>query len=109
VQAMGLTVALLSFAGIPLTAGFIGKFYLINVAIQSQLWTLLVALILGSAIGIYYYLRFIFAMSKTSATTVKTQPETNLSAQNVLTTVLLILVLVLGSWPQPFVEFAGRL
>ena len=92
-----------------LTAGFIGKFYLINVAIQSQLWTLLIALILGSAIGIYYYLRFIFAMSKTPATAFKPQPEVNLSAQNVLTTVLLIMVIVLGSWPQPFVEFAGRL
>ena len=109
VQAMGLTVALLSFAGIPLTAGFIGKFYLINVAIQSQLWTLLIALILGSAIGIYYYLRFIFAMSKTPTTAFKPQPEVNLSAQNVLTTVLLIMVIVLGSWPQPFIEFAGRL
>jgi NADH-quinone oxidoreductase subunit N len=109
VQAMGLTVALLSFAGIPLTAGFIGKFYLINVAIESQLWALLIALILGSAIGIYYYLRFIFAMSKTSLTTVKPQSEENMSAQNVLATVLLILVLVLGSWPQPFIEFAGRL
>ena len=36
-QACGMSVALLSFAGIPLTAGFIGKFYLINVAIQSRL------------------------------------------------------------------------
>ena len=109
VQALGLTVALLSFAGIPLTAGFIGKFYLINVAIESQLWFLLVALVLGSAIGIYYYLRFIFAMSKTSATIVKTQPKAAFSGQDVVSIVLLTLVLALGSWPQPFIEFAGRL
>ena len=108
-QACGLSVALLSFAGIPLTAGFIGKFYLINVAIQSQLWVLMAALVLGSAIGIYYYLRFIFAMSKTSAMTANNSSPSIIGAQDVLTLLLLVLVIMLGSWPQPFIEFAGRL
>ena len=108
-QACGLSVALLSFAGIPLTAGFIGKFYLINVAIQSQLWVLMAALVLGSAIGIYYYLRFIFAMSKTSAMTADNSSPSIIGAQDVLTLLLLVLVIILGSWPQPFIEFAGRL
>ncbi len=108
-QACGLSVALLSFAGIPLTAGFIGKFYLINVAIQSQLWVLMAALVLGSAIGIYYYLRFIFAMSKTSAMTANDSSPSIIGAQDVLTLLLLVLVIMLGSWPQPFIEFAGRL
>jgi NADH-quinone oxidoreductase subunit N len=108
-QACGLSVALLSFAGIPLTAGFIGKFYLINVAIQSQLWVLMAALVLGSAIGIYYYLRFIFAMSKTSAMTANNLSPSIIGAQDVLTLLLLVLVIILGSWPQPFIEFAGRL
>ena len=108
-QACGLSVALLSFAGIPLTAGFIGKFYLINVAIQSQLWVLMAALVLGSAIGIYYYLRFIFAMSKTSAMTANDSSPSIIGAQDVLTLLLLVLVILLGSWPQPFIEFAGRL
>src|SRR5690606_13704606 len=52
-----LTVMMLSLAGIPLTAGFIGKFYIIAAGVESQLWWLLGALILGSAIGLYYYLR----------------------------------------------------
>jgi NADH-quinone oxidoreductase subunit N len=108
-QACGLSVALLSFAGIPLTAGFIGKFYLINVAIQSQLWVLMAALVLGSAIGIYYYLRFIFVMSKTSAMTANDSSPSIIGAQDVLTLLLLVLVILLGSWPQPFIEFAGRL
>src|SRR5690606_34258368 len=51
-----LTVMMLSLAGIPLTAGFIGKFYVIAAGVQSQLWWLLGALILGSAIGVFYYL-----------------------------------------------------
>lgn len=109
VQASALTVAMLSFAGIPLTAGFIGKFYLITLSIQSQLWILLTALVLGSAIAIYYYLRIIFAMSKTSGTMLKKQPAAAFGAQEIVAGLLLLLVLALGSWPQPFIEFAGAL
>lgn len=109
IQASALTVAMLSFAGIPLTAGFIGKFYLIMLSIQSKLWVLLGALVLGSAIAIYYYLRIIFAMSKTSGTMIKTESRAALGAQDIVTALLLLLVLALGSWPQPFIEFAGAL
>lgn len=109
VQASALTVAMLSFAGIPLTAGFIGKFYLIMLSIQSQLWVLLGALVLGSAIAIYYYLHIIFAMSKTSGTMIKTESRAALGAQDIVAALLLLLVLALGSWPQPFIEFAGAL
>ena len=109
VQASALTVAMLSFAGIPITAGFIGKFYLIMLSIQSQLWVLLGALVLGSAIVIYYYLRIIFAMSKTSGTMIKTESRAALGAQDIVAALLLLLVLALGSWPQPFIEFAGAL
>jgi len=109
IQASALTVAMLSFAGIPLTAGFIGKFYLIMLSIQSQLWVLLGALVLGSAIAIYYYLRIIFAMSKTSGTMIKTESRAALGAQDIVAALLLLLVLALGSWPQPFIEFAGAL
>ena len=105
IQAMGLTVAMLSFAGIPLTAGFMGKFYIISVGIQSGLWWLLAALVMGSAIAIYYYLRVIFAMSK--APTISSDSPTQ--AQDLLVIVLLVMVIVLGSWPQPFIEIAGRL
>ena len=64
IQATALTVAMLSFAGIPLTAGFMAKFYVVSLAIQGSYWFLLSALVIGSAIAIYYYLRIIFSMSK---------------------------------------------
>lgn len=53
---------LLSLAGIPLTAGFIGKFYLVLAGVESGLWLLLAALIVGSGIGLYYYLRIVYRM-----------------------------------------------
>ncbi len=58
------TVSLLSLAGIPLTAGFIGKFYLFTAGISSALWGLLALLVIGSGISIYYYLRLVFQMTR---------------------------------------------
>ena len=109
IQASSLTVAMLSFAGIPLTAGFFGKFYIISVGIQSQLWWLLGSLIIGSAIAIYYYLRIVFAMTMSAGTATKGQCSASSVAQDVLAILLLILVLLLGSWPQTFIEFASQL
>ncbi|MFT5692776.1 MAG: NADH-quinone oxidoreductase subunit N [Oceanicoccus sp.] len=108
IQASALTVAMLSLAGIPLTAGFVGKFYVITTGIQASLWTLIIALIVGSAIAIYYYLRVIFAMSK-FVKVGETRDTGHLIIHDVLAFVLLALVLVLGSWPQPFIELIGSL
>jgi NADH-quinone oxidoreductase subunit N len=56
------TAMLLSLAGIPLTAGFVGKFYVIAAGASSAIWTLVIALVIASGIGLYYYLRVIVAM-----------------------------------------------
>jgi NADH-quinone oxidoreductase subunit N len=60
--AMILTLTLLSLAGIPLTAGFIGKFYLSLAGLKSGLWILVLSLIINSIISLYYYLRVIRMM-----------------------------------------------
>lgn len=57
-----MAVSMLSLAGIPLTAGFWGKFYIFSTAVErGQIWLLVVA-VLMSAVGIYYYFRVIVAM-----------------------------------------------
>ena len=57
-----MTVSMLSLAGIPLTAGFWGKFYMFSTAVErGQVWLLVIA-VLMSAVGIYYYFRVIIAM-----------------------------------------------
>lgn len=50
------TVMLLSLAGIPLTAGFISKFFAIFATVSAQSWWLAAMIIVGSAISLYYYL-----------------------------------------------------
>lgn len=57
------TFALLSLAGIPLTMGFVGKFYLFAAGVHAALWPAMAALIAGSVIGLFYYLRVIAAMA----------------------------------------------
>jgi len=60
--ALTLTVAMLSLAGIPLTAGFIGKFFMFRGALaQYQVWLVVVAII-NAIISIFYYFRVIIAM-----------------------------------------------
>ena len=56
-------IMLLSLAGIPLTAGFVGKFYVIAAGVDSALWFLLILLAINSVIGLFYYLRIIVVMS----------------------------------------------
>jgi NADH-quinone oxidoreductase subunit N len=56
------TTMLLSLAGIPLTAGFVGKFYIIAAGVSTEKWVLVVILALNSAIGLYYYIKLIAAM-----------------------------------------------
>ena len=56
------TVMLLSLAGIPVTAGFIGKFYVIAAGASVLLWVPLFTLVITSAIGLFYYLRIIVAL-----------------------------------------------
>lgn len=56
------TAMLLSLAGMPLTAGFVGKFYLVAAGAASSLWVLVVSLALTSVIAFYYYLRVILVL-----------------------------------------------
>ncbi|HSL95360.1 MAG TPA: NADH-quinone oxidoreductase subunit N, partial [Thermoleophilia bacterium] len=58
----GMALALFSLAGLPLTAGFIGKFYLVRAGAGEALWALVIVLVLTSALSMYYYARVIVAM-----------------------------------------------
>ena len=106
------TIALLSLAGIPLTAGFVGKFYLFSAGIQGALWVLVAALVIGSGIGIYYYLKIIFAM------TAKPEDSGSAPAINVggfslpakfVICLLIGFMLYLGVFPQPLIEYLSAI
>jgi len=60
--AAAMTLFLLSLLGMPITAGFFGKFYVFKAAINSKLIWLAVLMTINTAIGAYYYLRVIVVM-----------------------------------------------
>lgn len=60
--ALALTIAMLSLAGIPLTAGFIGKFLMFSSALTDYQVLLVILALVNAAIGIFYYFRVIVAM-----------------------------------------------
>ena len=96
------TGMLLSLAGIPLTVGFIGKFYVFLAGVETELWILLSVLIVGSGIGLYYYLRIVYRMLMPVSgdnILVDTRME-NLSTLGVLA-ILFVLLLALGIYPAP--------
>jgi NADH-quinone oxidoreductase subunit N len=57
-----MTIAMLSLAGIPATAGFVGKFYLIDATVTGDYTWLGVMIVIGSMISLGYYLRVVAAM-----------------------------------------------
>ena len=104
-----LTVMMLSLAGIPLTAGFIGKFFVILSATTGGAWYLLAVVILGSAIGLYYYLRVLVVLYMTPAKTKGLDAQGNWGTQAGGVVVLLcsLLVLILGVYPAPLLALAA--
>jgi NADH-quinone oxidoreductase subunit N len=57
-----MTIAMLSLAGFPATAGFIGKFYLIDASVSGDYTWLGIAIVIGSVLSLAYYLRVIAVM-----------------------------------------------
>jgi len=103
--AAAFTAMLLSLAGIPLTAGFVGKFYVAAAGVGSALWLLVLTLVINSAIGLFYYLRvaavLFAAPEEGKKSTAVSSPA--FGTGFVLTTLTLLLVL-LGVYPSPLIE-----
>jgi len=98
-------VALLSLAGIPLTAGFIAKFYLFNSAVSDYRWFLLASLVIGSSIGIYYYLRVIFYMTRRVEEHNNNPVAPRGLMVRAISCALIASILLLGTVPQPLMEY----
>jgi NADH-quinone oxidoreductase subunit N len=94
------TVMLLSLAGIPVTAGFIGKFYIVAAGASSARWALIIILVVSSVIGLFYYLRLVatmYAPPDSESTTVV--PARSIGGA--VLAALTCLLLWLGIYPNP--------
>jgi len=110
---LALLVFVLSLAGIPPLAGFVGKFYLffaaIHAAPQMEYWSdglyWLVAVALAfSVVALYYYLKILKAVFVREETGEMDNSPVGLSS-SVAILVLALLTVVLGVWPEPVVDY----
>lgn len=101
-----MTVMMLSLAGIPMTLGFIGKFYVLAVGVHAHLWWLVGAVVVGSAIGLYYYLRVAVSLYLSAPEKLNRDAPSDwqYSAGGIVVLISALLVLVLGVWPQPLIS-----
>jgi len=97
-----LTIYLLSLAGIPITAGFIAKFYLIYEGMKAGLMILIFSMIINSVIGLYYYLRVITSLFSIPA--VKELPTVSVLGKLTLV-IITIGILLLGVYPAWLIDF----
>jgi len=101
-----MTVSVLSLAGVPLTAGFIAKFLVIATGVKGELWWLVGVLVVGSAIGIYYYLRVMAAMFLASPGRRRLDAPRDWGQRSggVVTLILALFTLAVGLYPQPLLD-----
>jgi NADH-quinone oxidoreductase subunit N len=98
---------MLSLLGLPVTAGFLGKFYIFKAALDSHLIWLAVLMAVNSVIGAYYYIRLIVVMymREPSAESAAVAPAPFPLTVNVVLAITTIGTLYLGLMPSRMINF----
>jgi NADH-quinone oxidoreductase subunit N len=97
---VALTILLAALAGVPLTAGFIGKFLVFSLAVNAGLWWPIAIAFIAAAAGFYYYFKVIRAIWW-SVPADDAKPLVLPSITKVAVGVLTIAVIVIGFWQEP--------
>ena len=102
-----LIISFLSLAGIPLTAGFIAKFFVLASGVHQHLWLPVIVLVITSVIGLYYYLRVIstlFAATPSTGSVPKTLHPFFYITTYITLIIMMIVLCWLGIFPDSTVE-----
>ena len=95
-------IAMASLAGVPLTAGFFGKFLIFMAAVAQKQTALIIVGAVGVACGFYYYLKVVRAMYWQPALNDDRIPISGLSRAAMM--VLIIGIIWLGVYPRPILN-----
>jgi len=103
------TVFLLSLTGIPLTAGFQSKFFMLLAAVENghQFWIVIVA-VLFAAISAYYYFKVIQAMYFKSSNETENQVSSNSKSFNIILVLIAALIIIIGIYPEIIIGWKYR-
>jgi NADH-quinone oxidoreductase subunit N len=106
--ALGMLVFMLALAGIPPTAGFMGKLYLFAAAVKGGYVVLTVIAVIMSAVSLYYYFRIVVQMYLHDGTEEDAAPAELLEDRwtEAMIAVCVIVTMVVGIYPAPVVGWA---
>jgi NADH-quinone oxidoreductase subunit N len=109
VTSMALAILMLSMAGFPLTAGFVGKLLVFTDAWKAGLHGLVIFAVLNSVIGVYYYLRFVLAMymQPKAPGAVEVHLRRMAGAYVIPALVTVFFTLLIGVLPQVLLDWTG--
>jgi NADH-quinone oxidoreductase subunit N len=97
-------IFLISLAGIPPTAGFLGKYYIFWSLIEAHMYKLAVIATLYAAVAIYYYFRIVKSMFVSDMK--EKEPMATSFGMRVALAVSGVMTLVIGIYPEPFLKLA---
>jgi NADH-quinone oxidoreductase subunit N len=100
--AFAMLIAMASLAGLPFTAGFLGKFYIFNAAIARQQTTLIAVGVITVACGFYYYFKVVRAMYWEAPTAEGPVPVSGVSRVSMCA--MMAAIIFLGIYPQPILD-----
>jgi len=101
-----MVIFLLSLAGIPPTAGFLGKYFIFLSLIETGYFTLAVVAVLYVAVALYYYFRIVAVMFMREPID-RELPSLSPGVQVALI-VTAVMTMFIGLYPDPFIEIAGQ-
>ncbi|ABO50553.1 NADH dehydrogenase subunit N [Desulforamulus reducens MI-1] len=97
-------ICLLSMAGIPPLAGFVGKFYLFKTVVENHMWLVYLGLIM-SMVSVYYYLRVALVMFRDEPK--ESAPIHVGGAATITLVITMVATIILGIYPGPLAEVAN--
>jgi NADH-quinone oxidoreductase subunit N len=104
ILAVAITVIMASLAGVPLTVGFIGKFFVFRAAMEAGMVTSVVIAAITAAAGFYYYFKILRAVWWNAP---NDKAPLDLKTSSIFTFslgLLTLAILVFGMWPQPIMN-----
>ncbi|URJ23349.1 NADH-quinone oxidoreductase subunit NuoN [Blochmannia endosymbiont of Camponotus sp. C-003] len=101
------TIIILSLAGIPMTLGFIGKFYLFVLGINSKLWWFTICIAMSNVISIFYYLRIIINLYRNPINRLNINScslfSWSVTPDGIIVIIVSFFILFLGLYPNPVI------
>ncbi len=100
------TLMLLSLAGIPLTAGFVGKLWIIGAGTSAAAWIPVLVLVASSTVGLYYYLRIVVVLYERAPTQAPVE-RAGATGEWLALGSLTVLLVWFGVYPEQLVRMVG--